>query len=97
MRKTHETAPQRGSRYGPKGTRNGRGRSGSFTRSTVITDEAKGLLIFDVAAGRLVRNEFKAKLTGTMTIAVGDQNAQMGLKQETETKIRVLKDMPKGD
>jgi len=67
------------------------------TKGEFKTDEAKGLLIFDAVAGRLVRNEFKAKLNGTMTIAVGDQNAQMDLKQETDTKIRVLKEMPKSE
>lgn len=67
------------------------------TKGEFKTEDAKGLLIFDAVQGRLIRNEFNSKLNGTMTIAVGDQNAAMELKQETQTRIRVLKDMPKGE
>jgi hypothetical protein len=60
------------------------------TKGDFKTDEAKGTLIFDPEKGRLVRNEFKAKLKGNLTIAVGDQEAKMELEQETDTKIRIL-------
>jgi hypothetical protein len=65
------------------------------TKGEFKTEEAKGTLIFDAATGRLVRHEFKAKLNGSMTISVGDQSAGMELKQETDTKIRVTKEMPR--
>lgn len=64
------------------------------TKGEFKTEEAKGTLIFDAVNGRLVRHEFKAKLNGSMSISVADQNADMTLKQETDTKIRVLKEMP---
>ncbi|OAI53058.1 hypothetical protein AYO44_16320 [Planctomycetaceae bacterium SCGC AG-212-F19] len=67
------------------------------TKGEFKTDDAKGLLIFDTTQGRLVRHEFKSKLNGTMSIGIGDQNATMDLKQETDTRIRVLKDMPKSE
>jgi hypothetical protein len=54
------------------------------------TEEAKGTMVFDTAAGRLVRYEFKAKLKGSMTISIADQNATMELQQETDAKIRVM-------
>jgi hypothetical protein len=65
------------------------------TKGEFKTEEAKGTLVFDGGTGRLVRHEFKAKLNGTMTIAVGAQEASMELKQETDTKIRILKEMPR--
>jgi Family of unknown function (DUF6263) len=59
------------------------------------TEEAKGTLIFDPTLGRLVRLDFKAKLTGSMTLSKGEQTVTMDVKQEMETKIRVLKDLPR--
>src|SRR5262249_45048470 len=61
-----------------------------ITKGEFKTEEAKGILIFDPVAGRLVRHEFKAKLKGSMTIDVAGQTATMDLQQETDTKIRVL-------
>jgi hypothetical protein len=72
----------------PKG--DGGGLPFKITKGEFKTDEAKGMLIFDPAKGRLVRHEFKAKLKGNMTIAVADQEAEMKLEQETDTKIRIL-------
>lgn len=76
----------------PKG--GGGGLPFKVTKGEFKTEDAKGILIFDTVAGRLVRHEFKSKLNGTMSISVADQNAEMSLKQETDTKIRVLKEMP---
>src|SRR6476620_9681911 len=41
MRKAHETAPSPGSKYGPSGTLNGRGRCGSLCRSTITPTQTR--------------------------------------------------------
>lgn len=73
----------------PKGDGGG-GLPFKITKGDFKTDDAKGTLIFDPVAGRLVSQVYKSKLKGTLTIAIGDQEAQMELNQDTDTKIRVM-------
>jgi hypothetical protein len=54
------------------------------------TEESTGLIVFDPVKGRLVRYEMKARMKGTMTITVGDQEAMMTMEQRTDTRIRVM-------
>jgi len=73
----------------PKGDGGG-GLPFKITKGDFKTDNAKGTLIFDPVAGRLVSQTYQSKLTGKLTIAIADQEAQMELNQDTDTKIRVM-------
>jgi len=65
------------------------------TKGDFKTEEAKGTIVFDAAAGRLVREEMKMKLKGSMTIEAMGQTADMKMEQESTTKIRLLDKPPK--
>jgi len=57
-------------------------------------DQAKGTILFDPVAGRVVQIEAQLKLRGRMVLSSSGANVDMVVEQEQITKVAVLKEKP---
>lgn len=57
------------------------------TKADIVTKRAKGAILFDTNAGRMVSQEMDMHLAGPMTIAVKGQEAEMTMNMEMTVKL----------
>jgi hypothetical protein len=64
--------------------------SAKVTASELKSNESAGTLLFDPATGRIVDNQQKLHVTGSMTLEVGEQeiSAQLDLTMEVRTRVK---------
>lgn len=58
-----------------------------ITKANIATKRAKGAILFDTNAGRMVSQEMDVHLAGPMTIAVKGQEAEMTMDMEMTVKL----------
>lgn len=57
------------------------------TKANIATKRAKGSVLFDTDAGRMVSQDFDVHLTGPMTISVMGQEAELNMDMEMNVKL----------
>jgi hypothetical protein len=62
-----------------------------IVKGRIITDKAKGIIVFDQAAGRIVEHERTVLRRGTLTIEAIDREQPLEFCSEDEVKIRLKK------
>lgn len=60
-----------------------------IVRGRIDSDKAKGMIAFDLAAGRLMEHERTMLLRGTLTIDVMDREQPLEFSSENEVKVRL--------
>ncbi len=64
------------------------------TKGDFKVEDAKGVIVFDTKAGRVVRQEMMAHIKGSLTLSVMGQEVTMNMDIEQDTKMRVLDKKP---
>jgi hypothetical protein len=62
-----------------------------IVKGRIDSDKARGIIVFDQAAGRLVEHERTLRLRGTLTIEAMDREQPLEFSSENEVKIRLKK------